>query len=367
MLRGVERPTVSLYEARAREWMARRSGTRPRRDEEARRLAESVASGAMRVDLGCGPGFHLPLLGEPVIALDAARAMLELARERAPAALPVQADLEALPFRDRSLGGAWALASYLHVPRAALPLALARLHWALEPGAPLQLAVRHGDREGALAEHGDFPGRFFADWRPEPLRDVLVGAGFEVDDVVDDRGAAHEFVTAHARRARSLPDTVDPHMRLLVCGLNPSLYAADRGVGFARPGNRFWPAARAAGLVTRDRDPLDALVSHGIGMTDLVKRATRTAAELDPAEYRGGLARVERLVRWLRPGAVCFVGLAGWRAAVDARAVAGEQPGALAGVPVYLMPSTSGANAHAHAHELAEHLRAAAALAAREY
>ena len=58
-----------------------------------------------------------------------------------------------------------------------------------------------------------------------------------------------------ATRARSLPDTVGPGMRLLVCGLNPSVYSADAGIGFARPGNRFWPAAIAAGIVTVDRDP----------------------------------------------------------------------------------------------------------------
>ena len=359
---GVEAKTVAVYEQRADEWKARRSAARL---ADASGLAAAIPPGAVRVDLGCGPGFSLPHLGDPVVALDAASAMLALAREQHPSALLVQADLEALPFRDRSLGGAWARASYLHVARAALPLALARLHWALQPGAPLQLAVRLGDDEGLLGEDGDFPGRFFAEWRPEPLVDVLVGAGFEVDDVAEDRGATAQFVVARARRLRTLPDTVGPGMQLLVCGLNPSLYAADRGVGFARPGNRFWPAARAAGLVAVDRDPLGALVRDGIGMTDLVKRATRGAAELDAAEYRAGTARLERLVRWLRPGAVCFVGLAGWRAAVDRNAVAGEQPGGFAGVPAYVMPSTSGANARTSLDDLVEHLEAAAALEAR--
>jgi double-stranded uracil-DNA glycosylase len=357
---GVEARTVAVYEERAREWQAKRSAARV---DEAERLAADVRPGAVRVDLGCGPGLHLPHLGEPVVALDAAGAMLQLAREAHPSALVVQADLEALPFRDRSIGGAWARASYLHVARTALPLALARLHWAMEPGAPLHLAVRLGDGQGALGETGDFPGRFFAEWRPEPLVDVLVGAGFDVEEVREDRGASAEFVVVRARRLRTLPDTVGADMRLLVCGLNPSLYAADRGIGFARPGNRFWPAARAVGLVDVDRDPLAALTRHRIGMTDLVKRATRGAAELRPDEYRTGAGRLSRLVRWLRPGAVCFVGLAGWRAAVDRTAVAGPQPGGFAGAPAYVMPSTSGANAHARAENLAEHLRRAAAQA----
>jgi double-stranded uracil-DNA glycosylase len=168
---------------------------------------------------------------------------------------------------------------------------------------------------------------------------------------------------ARARRARTLPDIVGPGMRLLICGLNPSVYAADAGVAFARPGNRFWPAALAAGLVTVDRDPDRALRHHGVGMTDIVKRATVAADELTTAEYRSGLARVERLVRWLRPGRICFVGLAGWRAAVDRRAQPGRQPRDLADVPVYVMPSTSGLNARTSLDELTAHLRAAAALA----
>ncbi len=148
-------------------------------------------------------------------------------------------------------------------------------------------------------------------------------------------------------------------MRLLVCGVNPAFYSADAGVGYARPGNRFWPAALAAGIVDKDRDPLDALVSHGVGMTDFVKRPTRTAAEVTVAEFRLGHRRVERLVRWLRPGAVCFVGLSGWRAAVDPRATAGLQPDGIAGRPAYVMPSTSGLNARSSLAELTEHLRTA--------
>ncbi len=152
-------------------------------------------------------------------------------------------------------------------------------------------------------------------------------------------------------------------MRLLVCGLNPSLHAVEAGVGFVSPSNRFWPAAVAAGLVTRDRDPRHALEAHGIGMTDLVARATPRAAGLTAEEYRAGLARLERLCRRLQPRAVCFVGLAGWRAAVDRAARPGPQERAVGGRPAYVMPSTSGANAATSLADLVEHLRAAAALA----
>ena len=356
----MDRATVSVYEERAHDWVARRTAGGL---DAAARLSARMAPGAVRADLGCGPGWHAAALGTPLVALDAARAMLDLVAGHAPGAWRVQADIEAPPLRDRALGGAWASASYLHVARDRMPLALARLHWMLAEGAPVHLSVRHGDNEGALGEGGDFPGRFLSEWRPDPLRDVLVGAGFDVDAISLGKGKAAEFLDGWANRARTLPDTVGPGMRLLVCGLNPSVYAADRGTGFARPTNRFWRAAGEAGLVSRARDPLHALVEHGIGMTDLVKRATPAAAELTRDEYRAGLARVERLVRWLRPGAVCFVGLAGWRAARDRQATVGDQPDGLGDAPVYVMPSTSGLNTHADGPALAGHLRAAAALA----
>jgi len=80
-------------------------------------------------------------------------------------------------------------------------------------------------------------------------------------------------------------------LRVLVCGLNPSLHAADAGVGYAGPSNRFWSAAVDAGLVARRLDPWDAL-RRGVGMTDLVKRATPRAGDVSAVEFREGAARV---------------------------------------------------------------------------
>jgi len=141
--------------------------------------------------------------------------------------------------------------------------------------------------------------------------------------------------------------------------LNPSLVAADAGFGFAGATNRFWPAAAESGLVTRVRDPMHALAADGIGMTDLVKRATKGTADLTAGEYRAGAERVERLVRWLKPPVVLFVGLEGWRAAVDRKAQAGLQPSAFGGARAYVMPSTSGLNAHARLADLVAHMRTA--------
>ena len=355
LLLTMDRATVDVYERRAREWAAKRSS--PYR-ERAARLAGRCLRGLPVADLGCGPGNYVPELAGagPVVAVDAAAAMLDLARPSG--AHLVRADIERPPLRDRAMGGAWASNSYLHVPRARLPLALARLHWALAVGAPLTISGIAGQGEGGMP-NDDFPGRFYTFWRPAELGDLLIGAGFEVDEVTIEG----ERVWAEARRARTLPDTVAAGLRVLVCGLNPSVVAADAGYGFAGPTNRFWKAAVASGLVTRPRDPLGCVLHDRVGMTDLVKRATPNAAVLSREEYEAGAHRVRRLVGWLRPGLVLFVGLAGWRAAVDRRAGAGLQPEPFAGVPAYVMPSTSGLNAHTSAAELARHMVDALAVA----
>ena len=183
---------------------------------------------------------------------------------------------------------------------------------------------------------------------------MLTGAGFTVD-ALEDTG---EWLVVQGTRARTLPDFVGADMRILVCGLNPSLVAADAGFGFAGATNRFWPAAVASGLVSIPRRPFGAL-AEGVGMTDLVKRATPRASEVSRQEYRQGAARVRRLVEWLRPGLVLFVGLEGWRAAVARGAQPGLQPERFGGVPAYVMPSTSGLNARTTMADLVAHMEAA--------
>ena len=268
---------------------------------------------------------------------------------RAPGAVVVHAAGGALPLRRACLSGTSVTVTGLDGADPRLPVTLGDLHRALPVGATLALDLRVPARAPDVTAAGVW------------LSDVLTGAGFAIGSLEHRRDA----VSATATRARTLADTVAAGMRLLVCGLNPSVLSADVGVGFARPGNRFWPAAIAAGIASRPRDPGHALRHHGTGMTDVVKRATVAAAELTTEEYRDGVARVERLCRWARPRAICFVGLAGWRAAVDRRAVAGVQPRRLGGVPAYVMPSTSGLNAHSKPADLADHLRAAVALADR--
>lgn len=199
--------------------------------------------------------------------------------------------------------------------------------------------------------------RFATAMGSEQQRDLIEGGGFVSIDTP--RGAEHVVI----ERARTLPDRVGPQLRVLFCGLNPSLYAADVGVGFARPGNRFWPAALASGLLTADRDPGHALDAHGIGMTDLVKRATARADEISRSEYATGAGRVARLCHLLEPRVLCVVGLTGWRIGVDKRAATGPQPKSIGRTLVYVMANPSGLNAHVTVVDLAEHFRMVGALA----
>lgn len=228
----------------------------------------------------------------------------------------------------------------LDVDAEDLPVALRRVHREV------------GDRERLRLE-------VHAPVTIERLTDVFDGAGFGWER--EPRRARGRWVVDPARRRHTLCDTIGPGMRLLLVGLNPSVVAADAGYGFAGPSNRFWKAAVAAGVVTEPRDPDRALAVDRVGMTDLVKRPTPRASLVEDAEFRHGAERIARLAVWLEPAVVCFVGLQGWRAAVDRRATVGWQPGGCGGRPAYVMPSTSGLNASARLEDLVDHLRVASA------
>jgi TDG/mug DNA glycosylase family protein len=314
----VDEQTVEVYEARIDDYLRRELKVGP----GVATFAARVPNGELRLDLGSGPGHMTAALGAPVVAADAAWSMISRV-DATP--LRVQADLEAPPFRARSLHGVWASKCLQHVPNERLPMALAHLHRALAIDAPFDLVVFRGDAEWVSDRDDDLPGRRFWQWRPDDLRAVVEGAGFDDLDVrVVPRDGADELHVS-SRRALMLPDLVAANLRVLFCGYNPSVYAAERGVPFARPGNRFWPAALEAGVVSVDRDPWHAVRHHAVGFTDLVKRATPAAAELSEDELRDGLARVTRLGEWLRPDAVCVLGIGGWRRLVDRRAAVGWQ------------------------------------------
>jgi TDG/mug DNA glycosylase family protein len=146
-----------------------------------------------------------------------------------------------------------------------------------------------------------------------------------------------------------IPDLVGPGMRILLVGINPSLYSAWSARHFARPGNRLWRTLFEAGFTDRLLAPDDtaAITAAGLGITNLVARATARADELHDGEIRDGLAAVAGLVRQARPAYVAFLGVSAYRVAFDRRrAVVGPQPEPFHGVSVWVLPNPSGLNAH---------------------
>ena len=132
-----------------------------------------------------------------------------------------------------------------------------------------------------------------------------------------------------AARDKVLRDVVGSGLRILLVGINPSLYSAAVGHHFARPGNRFWKALHAAGFTERLLAPDEdgTLPRRGLGVTNLVARATATASELDDDELRDGARRLDRLVRKHRPAFVAFLGLGAYRVAyARSGATIGPQP-----------------------------------------
>jgi TDG/mug DNA glycosylase family protein len=155
---------------------------------------------------------------------------------------------------------------------------------------------------------------------------------------------------------KPLPDVVVPDLDVLFCGINPSLLSASRGHHFARPGNRFWPALHAAGLTPRLLTPEEdaELPRFGLGVTNLVARPTRTAAELGTAELRDGAAALAELVSRYRPRLLAVLGITAWRLAFERpRAALGLQPERVGGAATWVVPNPSGLNAHHQLPDLA--------------
>jgi len=157
-----------------------------------------------------------------------------------------------------------------------------------------------------------------------------------------------------------VPDLLPPGpVRLLFVGINPGLWTAAVQTHFARPGNRFYPALLRAGVIDA---PVDAgagmtdadrarFTASGIGITNLVRRATARADELTPGELRDGGARLVRLVTERRPAVVAVAGVTAYRQAFGVpRARTGRQddvpPGWAADVQLWVVPNPSGLNAH---------------------
>jgi TDG/mug DNA glycosylase family protein len=152
-----------------------------------------------------------------------------------------------------------------------------------------------------------------------------------------------------AAEGRTLIDLVGPGLKVLFVGINPGLYSGVTGHHFARPGNRFWPALHLAGITPRRLQPAEEqeLLALGYGITGMVRRATATAQELNPHEYREGARRLEETVRVYAPKLICFLGIGAYRTGFDRpKAQLGRQEETIVETPVWVLPNPSGLNAH---------------------
>jgi TDG/mug DNA glycosylase family protein len=157
-----------------------------------------------------------------------------------------------------------------------------------------------------------------------------------------------------------VPDVIAPDLRVLFCGINPGLYTAATGYHFARPGNRFWPALYAAGFTRRLLSPAEEheLLTDGYGITNVVARATATAAELSAAEYVEGGRLLKAKVRRYRPKFIAVLGVGAYRTAFDQpKATLGLQPATFGETNVWVLPNPSGLNAHYQPKDLARLFR----------
>jgi TDG/mug DNA glycosylase family protein len=160
-----------------------------------------------------------------------------------------------------------------------------------------------------------------------------------------------------AARDLKIPDVIGPGLAVLFCGINPGLWSAAMGQHFARPGNRFWPALHTSGFTPRlfDPDEQRQLLPLGLGITNVVARATARADELTAEELRAGGTALEAKVRRVRPRWLAVVGVTAYRTAFAApKAQIGRQPETIDGTRLWVLPNTSGLNAHWTAAGLAE-------------
>ena len=163
-----------------------------------------------------------------------------------------------------------------------------------------------------------------------------------------------------AARGRVIPDLVAPGLRILFAGINPSLYSAATGYHFARPGNRFWPALHQSGFTASQLRAADQrlLLGLGLGITNVVARATARADELDQAELRAGAATLAALASRLTVSWLAVLGVTAYRVAYgQPQAVVGPQAGQIGGARVWILPNPSGLNAHWSAPQLAAAFR----------
>ena len=145
----------------------------------------------------------------------------------------------------------------------------------------------------------------------------------------------------------AVPDTLGPGMRLVLCGINPGYASAAAGAAFANPRNDFWRLLHAAGLTPRLLAPEEQrrLLEHRIGLTNAARRTTRGSGDLRKADFAGAAERLDEIARAYRPGVIAFVGKAAYSGIYRERCELGVQERRLDETALFVLPSTSPANA----------------------
>jgi len=138
-----------------------------------------------------------------------------------------------------------------------------------------------------------------------------------------------------------------PGLRVLFCGINPGRVSAAAQAHFANPRNDFWRLLHAAGFTPRQLEPAEQfeLLTYGIGVTNAAARTTPGSGDLRRADFAGSAERLGRIAAELNPAWIGFVGKEAYRGAFNERPQLGEQERRLSGTCLFVLPSTSPANA----------------------
>ena len=147
--------------------------------------------------------------------------------------------------------------------------------------------------------------------------------------------------------AAGLQDILAPDLRCVLVGINPGIRSAEAGHHFANPRNDFWRLLADAGLTSRllRPDEEQELLADRLGITNAARRVTRGSGELRRADFADAAARLERIATDLRPAAFGFVGKQAYAGAFNERPDHGLQERTLDGIQLFVLPSTSPANA----------------------
>ena len=145
----------------------------------------------------------------------------------------------------------------------------------------------------------------------------------------------------------AVPDVLGPGMRVVFCGINPGHWSAAAGAAFANPRNDFWRLLHAAGFTPCLLEPREQakLLEYGVGLTNAVRRTTRSSGDLRKADFAGARARLEEIAQVYGPRAIGFVGKIAYTGVFGGRAEHGLQGCRLDGTALFVLPSTSPANA----------------------